>query len=199
LGFEWWDGPGSKRSHSKPKTQNPKLKIDMSLRVWLLTTALMFLSTLAGGKLAQEQHEIHRPSPPEKQEVATELINLVEAYIAAGEKNDPAARGRYLAPSVFYYGHARTRAQALREITFLYRVWPERKFGPVETIDLFEIPNRRGVFKVTAVYGFKFDNLDEHLTGKSKLTCVVEHDDQGSRIIGVDEKLIRDSTQYRRE
>ena len=159
----------------------------------------MFLSTLAEGKLAQEQHEIHRPSPSEKQEVATELINVVEAFIAAGEKNDPAARGRYLAPSVFYYGHARTRAQALREITSLYRRWPERKFDPVEAIDLFEIPKLRGVFKVTAVYGFKFDNLDEHLTGKSKLTCVVEHDGQASRIIGVDEKLIRDSTQYRRD
>jgi len=159
----------------------------------------MCLSSLVDGKLAQEQHEIHRLSPPEKPEVATELINVVEAFIAAGEKNDPAARGRYLAPSVFYYGHTRTRAQALREITSLYRLWPERKFGPVEAIDLFEIPQHRGVFKVTAVYGFKFDNLDEHLTGKSKLTCVVEHDGQGSRIIAVDEKLIRDSTQYRRD
>jgi len=159
----------------------------------------MCLSTLVDGKLAQEQHEIQRLSPPEKPEVATELINVVEAFIAAGEKDDPAARARYLAPSVLYYGHARTRAQAMRAITSLYRRWPERKFDPVEAIDLFEIPKLRGVFKVTAVYGFKFDNLDEHLTGKSKLTCVVEHDGQGSRIIGVDEKLIRDSTQYRRD
>jgi hypothetical protein len=182
----------------KPKTQNSKLETNMSLSVWLLTAALMCLSTLADGKLAQEPHEIHRLSPPEKSAVATELINVVEAFIAAGERNDPAARGKYLASSVFYYGHARTRAQALREITSLYRRWPERKFGPMDTIDLFEIPKRRGVYKVTAVYEFKFDNLDEHLTGKSKLTCVVEYDGQGSRIIGVDEKLIRDSTQYHR-
>ena len=84
---------------------------------------------------------------PEKSEVATELVNVVEAFIAAGEKNDPAARGKYLAPSVFYYGHARTRAQALREITSLYRQWPERKFGPVEAIDLFEIPKHPGVLQ----------------------------------------------------
>jgi hypothetical protein len=171
----------------------------MSLSARLLTAALMCLSTPADGKLAQETHKIHRLSPPEKSDVATELINLVGAFIAAGERNDPGARGKYLAPSVFYYGHARTRAQALREIASFYRLWPERKFGPVETIDLFEIPNRRGVYKVTAVYEYKFANLDEHLTGKSKLTCVVEHDSLGSRIIGVDEKLVRDSTQYRRE
>jgi hypothetical protein len=169
------------------------------LRVWLLIAALMCLSTLADSKSAQERHEIHRLSPSATSEVATELTNLVEAFIAAGETNDPAARGKYLAPSVFYYGHARTRAKALQEINLLYRQWPERKFGPVEAIDLFEIPKRPGVYKVTAVYEFKFDNLNEHLTGKSKLTCVVEHDGQGSRIIGVDEKLVRGSTQYHKE
>jgi hypothetical protein len=183
----------------KPKTPNSKLKTKRFLRVWLLTAVLMCLSTRADSKSAQERHEIHRPSASAASEVATELTNLVEAFIAAGETNDPAARGKYLAPSVFYYGHARTRGKALQEINLLYRLWPERKFGPVETIDLFEIPKRPGVYKVTAVYQFKFDNLNEHLTGKSKLTCVVEHDGQGSRIIGVDEKLIRGSTQYHKE
>jgi hypothetical protein len=187
-----------------PRTQNPKLKtqnpkLNMSLGARLLAAALMCLSTQANGKLAQKSHEIHRVSPPEKPEIATELTNFVEAFIAAGEINDPAARGKYLAPSIFYYGHARTRAQALRQIASLYRLWPERKFGPVDAIDLFEIPNRRGVYKVTAVYEYKFDNLDEHLIGKSKMTCVLEHDGLGSRIIGVDEKLVRDSTQYRRD
>ena len=171
----------------------------MSLCARLLAAALMCLSTQAVGKSAQKSPEIHRVSPPEKSEIATELTNLVEAFIAAGEINDPAARGKYLAPSVFYYGHARTRAQALREIASLYRLWPERKFGPVDAIDLFEIPNRPGVYKVTAVYEYKFDNLDEHLIGKSKMTCVLEYDALGSRIIGVDEKLVRDSTQYRRD
>jgi hypothetical protein len=170
-----------------------------SLGVWLLTAVLFCLSTLADGKLAQEPQEIHQVSASEKSAIATELVNVVGAFIAAGESNDPAARGRYLAPSVFYYGRARTRAQALKVIAALYRQWPERKFGPVESVDLFEIPKRRGVYKVTAIYGYKFDNLDEHLTGKSKLTCVVEHDGQGTRIIGVDEKLVRESTQYNRD
>jgi hypothetical protein len=168
-----------------------------SSSVWLLTVMLMCLGTLTDGKLAQEQPEIHQLSASEKSNVAAELTNLVEAFIEAGERNDPAARGSYLAPDIFYYGHARTRAQALREIASLYRAWPERKFGPVEAIDLFEIPKRPGVYKVTAIYEYKFDNLDQHLSGKSKLTCVVEHDGQGSRIIGLDEKLVRDSTQYR--
>ena len=123
----------------------------------------------------------------------------MEAFIAAGEQNDPTARGGYLALSVFYYGHARTHAQVLKEIARLYRRWPERKFGPVESIDVFEVPQRPGVYRVTAVYEYKFENLDEHLSGKSKLTCVVEHDGQGSRIIGVDEKLVPDSTQYHRD
>jgi hypothetical protein len=170
-----------------------------SVSVWLITANLICFGALADDKLAQEPHEIHRVSRPEKPEVATELANLVEAFIAAGETNDPAARGKYLAPSVFYYGHARTQAQAQREITSLYRLWPVRKFRPVESIDVFEIPKRPGVYKVTAVYEYKFDNLDEHLMGKSKLTCVVQHDGQGSRIIGVDEKLVRDSTQYQKE
>jgi hypothetical protein len=170
-----------------------------SLSVWPITAVLMCLSTLANGKLAQEPHEIHHVSAPEKPEIATELTNLVEAFIAAGETNDPAARGKYLAPNVFYYGHARTRAQALREIASLYRLWPVRKLGPAETVDLFEIPKRPGVYKVTAVYEYKFENLDEKLTGKSKLTCVVEHDGEGSRIIGVDEQLVRESTEYQRE
>ena len=166
------------------------------LSVWLLTVTLICLNTLADGKIAQEQREIHQLSAPEKSDVATELTNVVEAFIEAGERNDPAARGKYLAPKIFYYGHARTRAQALREIASLYRAWPERKFGPVEAIDLFEIPKRRGVYKVTAIYQYKFDNFDQHLSGKSKLTCVVEHDGQGSRIIGLDEKLVRDTAQY---
>jgi hypothetical protein len=162
----------------------------------LLLMTLIRLSTPADPKPAQDPRRTHRLSSLEKSAVATELTSVVEAFIAAGERNDPNARGRYLAPSVFYYGHTRTHAQALKEIATLYRRWPDRKFGPVESIDLFEIPQRPGVYRVTAVYEYKFDNLDEHLSGKSKLTCVVEHDGQGSRIIGVDEKLVQGSTQY---
>jgi hypothetical protein len=170
-----------------------------TLSVLLLTATLMCLSILAEGESAREPRGIHRFSSLEKSEVVAELTSVVEAFISAGERNDPSARGGYLAPSVFYYGHTRTHAQALKEIARLYRRWPERKFSPVESIDVFEVPQRRGVYRVTAVYEYKFDNLDEHLSGKSKLTCVVEHDAQGSRIIGLDEKLISNSTQYRRD
>jgi hypothetical protein len=92
---------------------------------------------------------------PESPLITGELMNIVEAYIAAGEKNDPAARGKYLAPKVFYYGHARTRQQAIREIASLYRRWPERKFVPTDSIKLFRIPEHRDIYRVTALYEYK--------------------------------------------
>ena len=133
--------------------------------------------------------------------ITGQLINVVQAYIAAGEKNDPAARGKYLAPNVFYYGHARTREQAIREIALLYRRWPERQFIPTDSIELFRIPNHQADYRVTALYEYKFDNPveHEHLSGKSELTFVVEHAPQGVRIIGVDEKLVNSSTHYERD
>jgi hypothetical protein len=141
-----------------------------------------------------------KPLPAvEDPEAASELVNVVEAFITAGEKDDPAARGKYLGPRVFYYGHPRTREQAVKAIAALYRRWPQRKFSLTESLDLFEIPNHRGVYRATAVYEYKFDNGEEHLSGKSKLTCVVEHDQQGTRIIGVDEKLLNGSTEYQKE
>lgn len=141
-----------------------------------------------------------KPLPAvEDPEAASELVNVVEAFITAGEKDDPAARGKYLGPRVFYYGHPRTREQAVKAIAALYRRWPQRKFSLTESLDLFEIPNHRGVYRATAVYDYKFDNGEEHLSGKSKLTCVVEHDQQGTRIIGVDEKLLNGSTEYQKE
>jgi hypothetical protein len=130
--------------------------------------------------------------------ITAELINIVQAFIAAGEKNDPAARGKYLAPKVFYYGHARTREQAVREIASLYRRWPERQFILTDSIELFRIPEHLADYRVTALYEYKFDNPGEHehLSGMSELTFVVEHAQQGVRIIGVDEKLVSTSTHY---
>jgi hypothetical protein len=133
---------------------------------------------------------------PESPLITGELMNIVEAYIAAGEKNDPAARGKYLAPKVFYYGHARTRQQAIREIASLYRRWPERKFVPTDSIKLFRIPEHRDIYRVTALYEYKFENMDEHLSGMSEMRFVVEHSQEGVRIIGVDEKLVNASTHY---
>ena len=141
----------------------------------------------------EQAHEIQ-----ESAGITAELINIVRTYIAAGEKNDPAARGKYLAPKVFYYGHARTREQAIREIASLYRRWPQRQFIPTDSIELFRIPNHRADYRVTALYEYKFDNLveHEHLSGTSELTFVVEHAPEGVRIIGVDEKLVNSTTHY---
>jgi hypothetical protein len=168
------------------------------LRLLLCAAILLSFQTLAPGEAVKEGRRTYRLSTPEKPDVVAKLVDIVEAYIAAGEKDDPTARGQYLAPKVFYYGHVRTREQAIKLIVSLYRRWPQRKFAPPESIDLFEIPNRRGVYRVTAVYEYKFENLDERLSGKSKLTCVVEHDGQGIRITGVDEKLVSESTQYQK-
>jgi hypothetical protein len=149
---------------------------------------------------------VQKPATPERSReihespvITGELLNVVKAYIAAGDNSDPAARGKYLAPKVFYYGHARTREQAIREIAFLYRRWPERKFFPTDSIELFKIPEHRDAYRVTALYEYKFDNMDEHLSGMSELTCIVEHALEGVRIIGVDEKLVNASTHYQRD
>jgi hypothetical protein len=157
---------------------------------------LMSLGTFANSEPAGDHRRTTPPSATEKPEVATELIDVVASFVAAGENDDPAARGKYLGPKVFYYGHARTHEQAVREIAALYRRWPNRKFALTESIDLFKIPNHRGVYRATTVYEYKFENQDEHLSGKSKLTCVVEHDQLGIRITGLDEKLVSGSTVY---
>jgi hypothetical protein len=169
---------------------------DGSWRFLQIALALASLATIANGEPAHARNRTTPVSTSATPAVATELVDVVAAYIAAGEQNDPAARGKYLGPKVFYYGHARTHQQAVKEITTLYRRWPQRKFALTESIDLFEIPNHHGVYRVTAVYEYKFDNQNEHLSGKSKLTCVVEHDQQGTRITGIDEKLVSGSTVY---
>jgi hypothetical protein len=165
----------------------------------LLAVVLTSFCRFANGETAHQGKPTPQPAVSENPAVASDLVDVVQAFLAAGEKDDPTARGKYLGPKVFYYGHSRTHAQAVSAIASLYRRWPRRKFTLTESINLFAIPNTRGVYRVTAVYEYKFDNLDEHLSGKSKLTCVVEHDQQGTRIIGVDEKLINGSTVYQKE
>jgi hypothetical protein len=166
------------------------------MRFLLVTVVLASLTSFVNGEAIHGAGRTNRLSAAEKPEVTTELVDVVEGFIAAGEKDDPTARGKYLGPKVFYYGHARSREQAVKAIASLYRRWPQRKFALTESTDLFEIPNHRGVYRVTAVYEYQFANLEERLSGKSKLTCVVEHDQQGTRIIGVDEKLVNGSTDY---
>jgi hypothetical protein len=171
-----------------------------SLYLSLIALLVPNLSGPVYGNPVQKAAIPERPRQIQESPVITaELLDVVKAYIAAGDNNDPAARGKYLAPKVFYYGHARTREQAIREIASLYRRWPERKFFPTDSIELFKIPEHREAYRVTALYEYKFDNLDEHLSGMSELTCVVEHAPEGVRIIGVDEKLVNASTHYQRD
>lgn len=183
------------------RTENRKARPHEAAWLSFLAFALVLtsLSTPANSVPIRKRSRTPPLSTTEKPVVATELTDFVAAFVAVGEKNDPAARGKYLGPKVFYYGHARTHAQAVKEIAALYRRWPQRKFALTESIDLFEIPKHRGVYRVTAVYEYKFDNRDEHLSGKSKLTCVVEHDQLGTRITGLDEKLVSGSTVYQRD
>jgi hypothetical protein len=169
------------------------------LRLFPFAVILTSPISFANSEAVQASEQAHRLSTPENPEVATALIDVVDSFIAAGEKDDPSVRGKYLAPKVFFYGRARTREQAVKVISSLYRRWPQRKFTPTEAVDLFEIPNHRGVYRVIVVYEYVFDNQGERLSGKSKLNCVVEHDLQGTRIIGVDEKLVSGSSDYQKE
>jgi hypothetical protein len=182
-----------------PRGSRPEPAGTAFLRFAHLVILLAGSSNLGYAQAVHDRSRANQVSAPEKSEVSAELVDVVASFLAAGENNDPAARGKYLGPKVFYYGHARTRQQAIKQIAALYRRWPTRKFTLTEAIDLFEIPTHRGVYRVTAVYEYKFDNLDEHLSGKSKLTCVVEHNQQGSRITGVDEKLLSGSTEYQNQ
>lgn len=176
-----------------PKTGRPNAGL---LRFLRFTVVLTSVAMVASGEPARDGSRIPKISSSENPEVATELSDVVAAFIAAGEQEDPAARGKYLGPKVFYYGRARTHDQAVKKIAALYRRWPQRKFTLTDSIDLFEILNHQGVYRVTAVYEYKFENRDERLSGKSKLTCVVEHDQQGTRITGIEEQLISGSTVY---
>ncbi len=196
--------------HVRHETSNPANARHSPPWHMVSTLRLLWLFAILVGTptgYASDRTAVKTPAAVQAQEVqesplvTQELINVVEAYIAAGEKNDPAARGKYLAPKVFYYGHALTRDQAVREIATLYRRWPERQFIPTDSIELFRIPKHRADYRVTALYEYKFDNLveREHLSGMSELTFVVEHSAAGVRIIGVDEKLVNASTRYQRE
>jgi hypothetical protein len=168
------------------------------LRLLRFALVLTSLGTFAHSEPVGDHRRTTPLSAAEKPEVAAELVDVVASFVAAGENDDPTARGKFLGPKVFYYGHARTHQQAVRDIAALYRRWPHRKFTLTESLDLFEIPNHRGVYRVTTIYEYKFENQGELLSGKSKLTCVVEHDQLGIRITGLDEKLVSGSTVYQR-
>lgn len=144
-------------------------------------------------------HRATHTADQQKSDIASELISVVNEYIEAGQMPDPHGRSRYLAAKVFYYGHALTNQQAEKQIVSLYRRWPARKYGRLEEPEIFAIPKKRDIYKVTGRYEYDLGNAREHLSGKSQITCVLEHGPTGDRIIGFDEKLITDTTKYSRD
>jgi hypothetical protein len=53
-----------------------------------------------------------------------------------------------LAPQGFFYGHNRTREQAAKQMAFLNRLWPQRRYAAPESVDVYAIPNRPEAYKV---------------------------------------------------
>jgi len=144
-------------------------------------------------------HRTTQRAREQKSDIASELVSVVNEYIEAGQMPDPHGRSKYLAAKVFYYGHALTNQQAEKQIVSLYRRWPVRKYGQLEEPEIFAIPKKRDIYKVTGRYEYDLANAGEHLSGKSQITCVLEHGRNGNRIIGWDEKLITDTTKYSRD
>ena len=144
-------------------------------------------------------HRRTQTADEQKSDIASELISVVNEYIEAGQMPDPHGRSKYLAAKIFYYGHAITNQQAEKQILSLYRRWPARKYGQLEEPEIFAIPKKRDIYKVTGSYEYDLGNAGEHLSGKSQITCVLEHAPSGDRIIGFDEKLITDTTKYSRD
>ena len=169
------------RSHGGPR------------RRWALFLAGWIGLSCAAVAARATENPRRAPQPSvEESATASAVVHVVEAFITAGESDDAAARAAYLAPDVFFYGHKRTRAQASRQITLLYTLWPQRKFAPAENIEVYAIPHHPGVYKVTALVQYDMVNRqNERMTGRSRMTCILEHDRTGVRIVGVDEKLLR--------
>jgi hypothetical protein len=138
--------------------------------------------------------------PPKDKSVAADtLIFAVQEFIAAGETNDIAQRATYLAPQGFFYGHNRSREQASREMTYFNRAWPRRKYAAPEAVDVYAIPNRPGAYKVVSVYEYEMVSREqERMTGKARLTFIFEYGNEGPRIVGVDEKLLSETTRFYR-
>jgi hypothetical protein len=137
--------------------------------------------------------------PRDNATAADALTQAVRQFIAAGETDDVSQRTIYLAAQVFFYGHNRTREQAAKQMTYLNRFWPQRRYAAPESVDVYAIPNRPDTYKVVSVYEYEKVNRDqERLTGKARLTCIFEYGNEGPRIVGVDEKLVSGTTRLYR-
>src|ERR1700681_2319017 len=73
---------------------------------WILLVAVIVTGFRSYGN-EKAAPEANRISTSAKPEVATALVECVQAFVVAGEKDDPTIRGKYLGPKVFYFGHAR--------------------------------------------------------------------------------------------
>ncbi|MBV9490426.1 MAG: hypothetical protein JO069_11995 [Verrucomicrobia bacterium] len=145
---------------------------------------------LSGNHAPREQRASERQAA-----AAAAAVDVVKGFISAGESNDVAARAAYLAPQVFFYGRTRTRSQASRQLSILYRVWPQRKFTATSQIEVFAIPHHAGAYQVRAVIEYQMVSREnERRSGKSRITCVVTQDRNGVRIVGVDEQLLSGTT-----
>ncbi|MBV9998649.1 MAG: hypothetical protein JO015_05995 [Verrucomicrobia bacterium] len=170
----------------------PRLSDGGLPRRWVLFLAgsIGLGCAVAATRAAEGAGPLRQPSI-EESAAASVVARVVAAFIAAGESNDASARAAYLAPQVFFYGRKRTRAQASREINLVYRLWPQRKFTPAENIDVYAIPHHPGVYKATAMLEYDMLNRqNERTAGRSRMTCILERDRAGVRIVGVDEKLL---------
>jgi hypothetical protein len=137
--------------------------------------------------------------PPDKSVAAGTLILAVQEFIAAGATDDIAQRTTYFAPQGFFFGRNRTREQASREMTNLNRWWPQRRFAAPDSVDVYAIPSRPGAYKVVSVYEYEMISREQdRMTGKARLTCIFEYGNEGPRIVGVDEKLLSETTRFYR-
>src|SRR4029077_18464797 len=121
-----------KRKPRKACRASPLL-ICVPMRRWTCSVSSLEGHVSARFCADQKPETSHRTShitEEGKSAIYSELTSVIEQYIEAGEMTDPRHRSKYLAPKVFYFGHALTRQQAERQIISLYRRWPTRKYGP---------------------------------------------------------------------
>lgn len=185
--------PVVKRDEMTPMADCPPLPRGGLKRRWAASfiAGWIGLSCVALHARAAASPRRSRQPSTEDSVTASAVVRVVVGFITAGENEDASARAAYLAPNVFFYGHKRTRAQASREINLVYRLWPRRRFAPAENIEVYAIPHHPGVYKATAMLDYDMLNRQsERMTGRSRMTCILERDRAGVRIVGVDEKLM---------
>src|SRR5260221_11079720 len=122
-------------------------------RFWVLLLGLLSLSELAAVEsFARDHRSSRRPSsqsapPLDKAAAAETLILAVRQFIAAGESDDVGQPTIYFAPQGVFYGHNPTPEQAAKQMTFLKRLWPQRRDAAPESVVGYGLPNRPQRYK----------------------------------------------------